>query len=313
MTMLNHKILTAVALVLFTSIANAQTGSSKTPAQLNAEVNLYFPDQISGLIIPFNTRQTLLDMIASSTTAANPIVIGSNGGSSGSLVLNGSSSGNTQFLANSTGGLNIQPALGQGIFLDDSNIAVLQILGAGASAVNGLYVRNSISGNPAIIGALGSDPNIGIQMIAKGTTGNLGFQIINGGGASSLVPMQAGGTNAGTGEVVLSGNTSGSLSMVGTATGGHVAFSSSSTPTLGACSGAGSARFGTDTVGAVTGQTTATTSCTVTFGTAYDNPPFCVVTGETAPPTSYSASTTVLTVNFASVGGYQFVYYCFGL
>ena len=312
--MTTRKMLAAIAvLVLSTASAVAQTGSSKPPAQLSAEVNLYFLDQNSGLIIPYNARQTLLDIIASSTTAANPIFIGSNGGTSGSLVLNGSTSGNTQLIANATGGLNIQPTLGQGIFLDDNNLTVLQILGAGASAVNGLYVKNATTGNPAIIGAVGTDANIGIQMIAKGTTGNLGFQIINGGGASSLVPMQAGGTSSGTGEVVLSGNTSGSLSMVGTATGGHVAFSSSSTPALGACNGAGSARFGTDTVGAVTGQTTATTSCTITFGTAYASAPFCVVTGETAPPTSYSATASVLTVNFASVGGYQFVYYCFGL
>lgn len=306
-------LISVACLALTAASAVSQTGSSKPPAQLSAEVNLYFLDQNSGLIIPYNARQTLLDMIASSTTAANPIFIGSNGGTSGSLVLNGSTSGNTQLLANSTGGLNIQPTLGQGIFLDDNNLTVLQVLGVGAGAVNGLYVKNAAPGNPAVIGAIGSDANIGIQMIAKGSAGQLGFQIINGGGGSTLVPMQAGGTNSGTGEVVLSGNVSGSLSMVGTPTGGHVAFASSSTPTLGVCNGAGSALFGTDTVGAVTGQTAVATQCTVTFGTAYANPPFCTVSGETAPPTSYSATASVLTVNFSSVTLYKFVWQCFGL
>jgi hypothetical protein len=45
--------------------AQAQTGSAKTPTQLNNEVNTLFPDQNQGAITPFDARQTLLDLIAS--------------------------------------------------------------------------------------------------------------------------------------------------------------------------------------------------------------------------------------------------------
>lgn len=50
--------------------ACAQTGTGKTPAQLNAEVNSLWPDNTSGLITPFNARQTLLDIIASGVPCA---------------------------------------------------------------------------------------------------------------------------------------------------------------------------------------------------------------------------------------------------
>ena len=46
--------------------ALAQTGTSKTPAALNTETNALWPDNTAGSITPFNARQTLLDIIASS-------------------------------------------------------------------------------------------------------------------------------------------------------------------------------------------------------------------------------------------------------
>lgn len=51
--------------------AHAQVGTSKTQTQLNTEINQLFPDQNpgAGLITPFNTRQTLLDIVASNPAA----------------------------------------------------------------------------------------------------------------------------------------------------------------------------------------------------------------------------------------------------
>jgi len=221
--------------------------------------------------------------------------------------------GQTLLFPTPSGGLTIQPVLGQGIFLDDASNGVLQILGAGSSAVNSLYIQNATTGNPVVIGATGSDSNIGIQLIAKGNSPILGFQIINTGGVGALVPMQAGGTSSGTGVLALNGNISGTFSIVGTATGGHAAMTSNTSPTLGVCNGSGSSLSGSDVIGAVTGQTAAATSCTVTFATAFANPPFCVVGGENQAISTYAATASVLTVNFASKAGQQFVYYCFGL
>lgn len=58
-------LLLVVALLASISGVFAQTGSSKTPTVLNAEVNSLFPDQVTGGVTPFDARQTLLDIIAS--------------------------------------------------------------------------------------------------------------------------------------------------------------------------------------------------------------------------------------------------------
>ncbi len=50
---------------LLASPALAQTGSAKSAATLNTEVNTLWPDNTSGTITPFNARQTLLDLVAS--------------------------------------------------------------------------------------------------------------------------------------------------------------------------------------------------------------------------------------------------------
>jgi hypothetical protein len=75
------KLLVVLAL-FFVSPALAQTGSAKSVSTLNAEVNSLWPDNTSGIITPFNARQTLLDLIASyfntagltATGTGNPVL-----------------------------------------------------------------------------------------------------------------------------------------------------------------------------------------------------------------------------------------------
>lgn len=92
--------LAIIALVASCLGAQAQTGSVKSPATLNTEVNTLFPDQFNGLITPFDARQTLLDIIASNLNIApsNGIIINSTpvtGGTTGNcLFVNGSVIGN---------------------------------------------------------------------------------------------------------------------------------------------------------------------------------------------------------------------------
>lgn len=60
-------------LMLLCSPAFGQTGSSKSVSTLNTEVNTLWPDNTTGLITPFNARQTLLDIIASYPNLNSPI------------------------------------------------------------------------------------------------------------------------------------------------------------------------------------------------------------------------------------------------
>lgn len=272
--------------------------------------------QVTTFPIDSNTLILPNLVVANTLTIGTQFAIGANGGASGVLTLNGSTSGSASLVATSAGGLSVQPTLGSGIaFNDGPSNTVLTVLGVGASGVNGLYIKDAATGNPAVIGAVGSDTNIGIQMIAKGTSSSLGFQIIQS-ASGGLVPLQAGGTSSGTGTLALSGNTSGEFSIVGTPTGGHAAMTSNTTPTLGVCNGTGSANFGSDVIGSATAKSSgASTQCTVTFATAFANPPFCMVTasGGFGAISNYTTTASVLTVNFPSTTGQQFVYYCFGL
>lgn len=93
----------------------------------------------------------------------------------------------------------------------------------------------------------------------------------------------------------------------------HISTSQATAPTLTAgCNGAGSAISGTDHYGQFGNQTAAATTCTITFGTAYAATPFCVVSGQQTPVTTYTPGTTTLVVNFASTASAKFNYVCFG-
>ena len=66
----------------------------------------------------------------------------------------------------------------------------------------------------------------------------------------------------------------------------------------------------TDTKGTITEGTTAT-GCTLTFQTAYNTAPDCVVSSPSGvTPTSYTTSTTALTIVNASATGDKFTYLC---
>jgi hypothetical protein len=107
--MILRRILAGVALlcaIIGAMPVHAQTGSAKTPAQLNAEINALFYNNAIGAISPFDLRQVTLDQVASSfnyqalcsTSGAFPIynataaawVCSTVGGSGSVAVLSGS-------------------------------------------------------------------------------------------------------------------------------------------------------------------------------------------------------------------------------
>ena len=83
----------------------------------------------------------------------------------------------------------------------------------------------------------------------------------------------------------------------------------------GAVGGTTPAMVGSDVAGKITVGTTVTTSCAMTFATAYANAPACVITGDTNA-TLYSAvtSTTILTItSSADMDSDVIMFICMGL
>jgi len=72
---------------------------------------------------------------------------------------------------------------------------------------------------------------------------------------------------------------------------------------------------GTDFVGTVTIGTSATTSCVITFGTAFTTAPTCLLTPKSAilAALSYAATTTALTITQTSTANNTISYLCSSL
>ena len=84
-------------------------------------------------------------------------------------------------------------------------------------------------------------------------------------------------------------------------------------PVLSACITGGSPTLiGTDFMGTITAGTTASTSCVVTFGTAFQTAPNCNVSWKSGPVAamSWAVSTTALTITQTSQASAQIVYTC---
>lgn len=81
---MNVKLIRSIFAIFLLTVgtAAAQTGSNKSPADLNTEVFGLLPDNATHLITPFAARQMLLDVIASFT----------NSGTSGSTVVQAANS-----------------------------------------------------------------------------------------------------------------------------------------------------------------------------------------------------------------------------
>lgn len=98
----------------------------------------------------------------------------------------------------------------------------------------------------------------------------------------------------------------------GTADDGHLGFLATAVPVLSAC-GTGSPAVdatANDASGTITEGTTAT-GCVLTFSTAYQTAPHCVVSSPTANAfTSYTPATTTLTIVNGSASGNKYTYLC---
>lgn len=84
-------------------------------------------------------------------------------------------------------------------------------------------------------------------------------------------------------------------------------------PVLTGCATGGTPGIvGTDFFGTITGGTTTSTSCVVTFGTAFVTAPNCQVSWKSGPVAamSWTVSTTALTITQTTTASAQIVYTC---
>lgn len=100
---------------------------------------------------------------------------------------------------------------------------------------------------------------------------------------------------------------------------GHILFVSGQRPApvvVGAtCGTTAPSVVGTDTAGVITVGTSATTSCLLTFGTAFGTAPTCILTPKSAilAALSYATTTTTLTITQTSTANNTIAYFCTSL
>lgn len=188
--------------------------------------------------------------------------------------------------------------------------------------------RSITTGGPLNIGAAGGASGLlklngttsGSVVISSDATGNLFTNVPTGKNqnfqfnGATYGFMNSTGLNLGaagtSGQLVLFGATSGQNNLTVAATGGHLAFTSSSTPTANSCAGFALGAGSTDVAGRVT--YTSATTCSITFGTAFTNNPFCVVSpGSAASTVEAAVSTSGLAVTFGTAQT-AFQYNCLG-
>ena len=188
-------------------------------------------------------------------------------------------------------------------------------VGIGTTNPTGTMQVISQSGTPVQIFLGNSDltPSVGtgLAIAAGGSSGNTFnmIQSLNNGssGSGAVLALNSNGGNVGVG----TNNPTATLDVHGHIGSSGFALSGSNVTSC----GSGATVNGNDSRGMVTVGTTTTTSCQITFNTAYSSSPFCVTTWVGASPPSYqisvSPTTTTLYVYFgSSISNYQFMYHC---
>lgn len=118
-------------------------------------------------------------------STASDLTLGSNGGFSGAMFLNGSTSGQAQVFVNSTASIGVQAQANQSVVLiDGSNGTVFQTVGTGGTVAVSIGATAGTTGNPAILNTFGSDTNSNLELQGKGTGGAL----VHGIGTNTAAP-----------------------------------------------------------------------------------------------------------------------------
>jgi hypothetical protein len=269
---------------LFSYVTNQTSNLASTTFVNSAIATAFITATASNLLINGTTsptNQSLLEVnpngsltpLASSTIAA----FVNTAGSPTRVLIDAYSNGTSNAVATLTGRTSRGTATTQSAVQTGDQLAVFNAIGYGQTAYS-------------------STPTAAIQIMASQpwTNANQGSQIVIQTTKNSTVsPANA---------MVIDGL-------------GHVLPGGPQAPSITAgCNGSGSSvRAGSsDHSGAVTGQTSVATSCTVTFGNAYANTPFCIATSENGTITAVTPSASTLVVTFSSIVNPKFDYVCYG-
>lgn len=278
---------TALAVLSGTATANLPMLSGASAAPTWATIS--YPSSANSGGIPYFSSSTA--MASSAALTANAIIVG--GGAGNPPVTTPCTINPTTAQVNCTSTTTFQPQYTETNTANDGTNAyfIFQKSRAGAASNSG------------------------------DSLGTLNFQGFANGGYQSGVLATAGQTGSASGSNIptkyelSTSNTSGQANQVWRQdSAGHIGISSTgSAPTLtGGCNGAGSSIRGSDVNGEVTGQTSAATTCTVTFGTAFASKPYCVPTGDQSAITSKTVTASSMVVNFASTANFVFGWVCHG-
>jgi hypothetical protein len=169
MTTMRTFMVIAAALVVGHA-AYAQTGTNKSPADLNNEVFSLFPDNTIHLITPYNARQMLLDVIASFT----------NGGTSGGTVVQAINSAGSPVVQGApvyvTGSGTVAPAQANG-FSTSGVLGIANALiapsGIGGVVVTGPLVLSTAQWDAVVTGESGGLTSGTLYFLDSAVTGKL--------------------------------------------------------------------------------------------------------------------------------------------
>jgi hypothetical protein len=180
------------------------------------------------------------------------------------------------------------PVSGQFLIVINAGVGTVTIgnEAAGSTAANRIWAQNdsnlTLAGNS-------TDPNTGALLWYSASASRWLVIAANQVNWNSVMTM-AGGVNITGGSLLISGTSSHVLAIGGTA------------PTLSSCGTGTPSITGTDVAGKFTTGTVGT-SCTLTFGSTYTNPPSCFVQPEgtaTQPTWSNNATAITITVDIAA-------------
>jgi hypothetical protein len=193
--------------------------------------------------------------------------------------------------------------------------------GSAGGALGSLTLNGSTSGSSVITtGTAG-------QLVLSNNQGGQQTTFNDGGNGTAFIVGTAGGTIANrigvtpatttNAPVVTVTGTDTSIDLNLTPKGtGKVTIAGGTAPTLTAgCNGTGQviSSNANDNHGTITGQNSASTSCTLTFSAAYTAAPDCTVTGLSSPLTgAVTVGTGTIVVNFTSTANYKWSYICLG-
>lgn len=187
-------------------------------------------------------------------------------------------------------------------------LLALLCVGVVVGAVRGLTITNT----DGYINVTSNNTTAVINWNASRTANTSQTGLLDNGSYAAFTAKAATGSCA-AGSVVQSTTSSGVTCVSQGTISGHLEIQNTTTPVLASC-GTNPVLAGNDAVGTITVGAGLITSCTLTFGSAWTNPPSCMTEDATAVVSlQANANTTTMTITSSvSIGAGKVNYLCTG-